>query len=111
MFGHKKHLTLARKRMAEMDKALTALQRMARKCPARPEGKKLISEMKKRRAQLLATSREMKTHISRAELRMKKLSAAGTFSWSAFRTALTKSHRAFAKANHKAGKAVRRAIG
>lgn len=107
MFGRKTHLSLVRKRLSEMDKALAVLERMR---PAKPQGKKLVVEMKKRRDQLQATAEQMKSHISTAEARMKKLGVAGTVSWSAFRTALAKSQKAFARANHKSAKAIRRAV-
>jgi len=110
MFGRKRHLFLARKRLSEMDKALAALERMTKKAPAKVDGRKLLSELKRRRAQLAATADQMKGHIGAAEARMKKLSVAGSLSWSAFRVALTKSQRAFARANHKSAKAIRRAV-
>jgi len=110
MFGRKSHLTVCKKRIREMDKALSALERIAAKCPANAKANKLVSEMKKRRAQLWATADQMTSHINRAEARMNKLSSAGAVSWSAFRRALTKSQKAFARANHKAGKAIRSAV-
>lgn len=105
MFGRKSHLSLVRKRLSEMDKALAALERMR---PAK--GSKLLAEMKRRRAQLQATAEQMKSHITTAETRMKKLGVAGSVSWSAFRTALAKSQKAFARANHKSAKAIKRAV-
>jgi hypothetical protein len=110
MFGRNSHLTLAKKRINEMNRALASVERIAKKASARTEGKKLISELRKRQAQFLVATDQMKDHIVSAEARMKKLNAAGSASWSAFRTALAKSHKAFTGANRKAGKAIRRAV-
>jgi len=110
MFGRKGHFSLARKRVGKMDRALALLERATKKGSAKAESQKLLSELKKRRAQLLATVDQMADHVDRAEARMKKLSAAGTVSWSAFHTALTKSHKALSRANHKAAKAIKSSI-
>jgi hypothetical protein len=104
------YVTAARRRAEQMDKALTKLERMARKAPARSEAKSLITDLKKRRAQFQDAARQMKLHANAAEARMKKLSAAGAISWSAFRTALAKSRKALVRANQKTGKAIKRAL-
>ena len=110
MFGHKRHFALARERIAEMGKAVTALERMVRKAPAGSETKRLLSEMKKRRAQLQATADQMKAQIDRAQMRLKKLSGAAVVSWSAYSAALAKARKALARANHKTAKRIKRAV-
>lgn len=110
MFGRDGHFSIARKRISKMDSALAMLERATKKSPAKAESRQLLSELGKRRAQLAVTVDQMAAHIAKAEVRMKKLGAAGTVSWSAFQTALTKSHKAFARANHKAAKAIKRSI-
>ena len=109
MFGSKKQMSLIRNRIDEMNKVLGALDRMGRRTPA-TERKKLVSQIKRCRVQLQDTADLMKNHVTEAETRLLKLSNAGAASWSAFRTALAKSHKAFSRANRQAGKAVRRAV-
>ena len=112
MFSHKNsgYLVLAKKRIAEMEKAFSALERMVPKASSRPKAKELLTELKKRRSQFQTIAREMKAQASEADARMKKLSAAGTVSWSAFRTAFAKSRKAFTRANYKTGNAIKRAV-
>ena len=106
----KSQFTLAGKRIAEMDKANAAIKRITRRAPAPTEANKLIAEMKKRRAQLGVTANRMANHISKAQARMKNLSSAASASWSAYRVALAKSHKALARANRKTAKTIRRAV-
>jgi len=111
MFGRKNngHLALAAKRLEKMEKSLMALGRFGKSAPATGQAKKLIAELNRRRIDFQTTTRHMKSHVRAAEARMKKLNVASTASWSAFQTALVKSQKAFARANRKAGKALRRA--
>ena len=112
MFGHKNHgyLVLAKKRIAEMEKALSTLKRMVPRASSRSKAKKLLAELKTHRSQFQTIARQMKTHANEADARMKKLSTAGTASWSAFRTAFAKSRKAFVRANHKTERAIKRAV-
>ncbi|HWC62146.1 MAG TPA: hypothetical protein VG501_00880 [Rhizomicrobium sp.] len=104
------HATLIGRRLGAMNKAIMALEREARRIPARPAARKLMAELKRHRSELKNTARLMKIHERAAAARMKKLGVAGTLSWSAFRAAFAKSKKAFARANKKAGKALRRAV-
>lgn len=115
MFGRKTggvhaYIALARKRLDEMDKSLTALEQKARKEPVRAEAKKILADLKRYRAGVEKAARQMKSQASAAEARMKKLSAASAVSWVAFGLALAKSRKEFAYANRKAGKAIKRAV-
>ena len=103
------HLVLAAKRLKEMETALVALGRLGKKAPS-GGAKRLIAELNRRRVHFEKSTRHMKDHIGTAEARLKKLNVASAASWSAFQAALGKSQRAFAKANRKAGKAIRHAI-
>lgn len=62
-----------------------------------------------RRTGLTVAAKQMKADAAEAQARLKKLGAAGTASWSAMRTALNTSRKAFDRANQQAIKAVRRA--
>lgn len=112
MFGRKRtmqtYLDQAKKRITQMDTALAALEKAARKA-GRPKTGALLGDLRKQRNGFAAHARQVKSHAAAAEARMKKLRAAGAVSWIAFRLALAKSRKAFARANGVAGKAMRRA--
>lgn len=112
MFGrtNNSHLVLAARRLKEMETALAALKRFGRKTPSSGGAKRLVAELNRRRVQFERSTKHMKDHIGAAEARLKKLNVASAASWSAFQTALGKSQRAFAKANRKAGKAIKHAM-
>jgi hypothetical protein len=111
MFGRRnRHLVLAAKRLEKMDMALAALARFGKKAPALGDAKKLTKELVRRSAHFHATTKHMKNHVRAADVRMKKLTVASAASWSAFQTALSKSQKAFAKANRKTGRAFKHAV-
>ena len=103
------YLDRAKKRIGEIEKAVKTLERLARKAPAPPVGKRLMIELKKHNSQFQALAGQMKGHAREADARIKKLNDASAVSWASFRTALAKSRKAFARANYKAGKAIKRA--
>jgi chlorite dismutase len=104
------YLTWAKKRIDQMDASLASRERMVKKAKSRSDTAKLLADLKKRRDHFAITARQMKSHVNVAEARMRKLSAAGADSCSAFRIALVKSRKVFARANRKAGKAIKRAV-
>jgi hypothetical protein len=104
------YLVLAKKRIDEMDAALAALERKAKTARSRDRLAKAIADLKKRRNGFAVQMRRMQTHASAAEARMKKLSVAGQVSWSAFRVALARSRKAFARSGRVTAKAMRRAV-
>ena len=114
MFAHKSslhgYLELAKKRIDEMDAALADLERKARTTASRARLERTIADLKKRRNSFATHVRQVKTHTAAAEARMKKLSVAGQVSWSAFRVALARSRKAFARSGRVTAKAVRRAV-
>lgn len=112
MFGQKRnsYSVLAAKRLADMEKAVATLRRSSKNAGASGQVKKFITELGRHRSQFETTTRQMNNHITAAEARLKKLNVASTASWAAFRTALTKSQKAFARANRKAGKEIKRAV-
>ncbi len=112
MFGRKStmqtYLDQAKKRITRMDAALAVLEKMAKKA-GRPKSAALLGDLRKQRNSFAAHARQVKSQAAAAEARMKKLRAAGAVSWIAFSLALTRSRKAFARANRVAGKAVRHA--
>ena len=104
------YLVLAKKRIDEMDAALAALERKAKTARSRDRLAKAIADLKKRRNGFAVQMRRMQTHASAAEARMKKLSVAGQVSWSAFRVALARSRKAFARSGRVTAKVMRRAV-
>jgi len=104
------YILQAKRRIDQMDASLATLERMVRKAHSRSDTAKLLAHLKKRRNNFALSAHQMKSHLNIAEARMKKLSAAGAVSCSAFRTALVKSRKVFARANRKAGKAIKRAV-
>lgn len=93
-----------------MDASLAALERRAKRSRSGPRLGKVIADLKKRRNRFAAQVRQMKNHAATAEARMRKLTAAGVISWSAFRLALARSHKAFARSGRITTKAMRRAV-
>jgi hypothetical protein len=104
------YLVVAKKRIDEMDAALAGLERKARTADSRARLERAIADLKKRRNSFAVHVRQVKTHTAAAEARMKKLSAAGLISWSAFRAALARSRKAFARSGRVTAKAMRRAV-
>jgi hypothetical protein len=104
------YLELAKKRIDEMDAALAGLERKARTARSREGLAKMIADLRKRRNGFAVQVRRMQSHATAAEARMKKLSVAGQVSWSAFRVALARSQKAFARSGRVTAKAVRRAV-
>jgi len=113
MFGHGSsngYLRLAEKRIQHMERAFAILERRAAKMPAQRKPKKLLAELKRRRADFDLATRELANHIRAAQSRMRKLTAAGTTSWSAFQAAAAKSRKSFSRANRKSHNAVKKAM-
>jgi chromosome segregation ATPase len=104
------YLELAKKRIDEMDAALAALEKKAKTARSRDRLAKAIADLKKRRNGFAVQVRRMQTHATTAEARMKKLSLAGHISWAAFRVALVRSRKAFARSGRVTAKAMRRAV-
>jgi hypothetical protein len=112
MFGRKRnsYLVLAAKRLADMEKAVATLRQSSNSARVSGQVKKFVAELGRHRHQFETTTRQMNNHITAAEARLRKLNVASTASWAAFRTALAKSQKAFARANRKAGKEMKRAV-
>jgi hypothetical protein len=112
MFGQKRssYLVLAAKRLSDMEKAAATLRQNSKGAGVSRQVKKFMTELGRHRRQFERTTRQMNNHITAAEVRLRRLNVASTASWAAFQAALVKSQKAFARANRKAGKAIKRAV-